>query len=235
MQQGSGQAPRILITEDDEFLRELLATSLRFAGFEVRAVGDGEAALATAPAFRPSLIVMDVMMPGVDGFEVCRRMRADGDTTPVIFLTARDAIADKLEGFGLGGDDYLTKSFNLDELIARIRAVLQRSGAAPASGPPTYRCADLVLDEDTHRVWRADQQIDLTPTEFRLLRYLLVNAGKVLSKSQILDHVWSYDFDGDASIVENCMSNLRKKVDADRVKLLHTIRGVGYTVRSSEQ
>jgi two-component system, OmpR family, response regulator len=234
MQQGSGQAPRILITEDDEFLRELLATSLRFAGFDVRAVGDGEAALATAPAFRPSLIVMDVMMPGVDGFEVCRRLRADGDTTPVIFLTARDAIEDKLEGFGLGGDDYLTKSFNLDELIARIRAVLQRSGAAPASGP-THRCADLVLDEDTHRVWRADQQIDLTPTEFRLLRYLLVNAGKVLSKSQILDHVWSYDFDGDASIVENCMSNLRKKVDADRVKLLHTIRGVGYTVRSSEQ
>lgn len=228
------QTQRVLVCEDDEFLREMLASALRFAGFEVDAVADGDAALVAASAFRPTLIVMDVMMPAVDGFEVCRRLRADGDTTPVIFLTARDATGDKLEGFGLGGDDYLTKPFNLDELIARIRAVLHRSGATPTAGR-SHRCADLVLDEDTHRVWRGDRQIELTPTEFRLLRYLLVNAGKVLSKHQILDHVWSYDFGGDASIVENCMSNLRKKVDTGDVKLLHTIRGVGYTLRSAER
>jgi two-component system OmpR family response regulator len=234
MQPTNRQGQRILTTEDEEFLREMLATALRFAGFDVRAAADGNEALSAVPAFQPQLIVMDVMMPGMDGFEACRRLRADGDGTPMIFLTARDANEDKLAGFELGGDDYLTKPFNLDELIARIRAVLHRTGTAEEPDH-THRYADLVLDEETHRVWRAEQQVDLSPTEFRLLRYLLMNAGKVVSKSQILDQVWNYDFGGDASIVENYISYLRRKVDAGDVKLLHTIRGVGYTLRTLEQ
>jgi two-component system, OmpR family, response regulator len=234
MQRTDRRGQRILITEDEEFLREMLATAMRFAGFEVRAAADGNEALSAVPAFQPQLIVMDVMMPGMDGFEACRRLRADGDATPMIFLTARDATEDKLAGFELGGDDYLTKPFNLDELIARIRAVLHRTGDA-VEPDRTHRYADLLLDEETHRVWRDEQQIDLSPTEFRLLRYLLMNAGKVVSKSQILDQVWNYDFGGDASIVENYISHLRKKVDAGDAKLLHTIRGVGYTLRTLEQ
>jgi two-component system OmpR family response regulator len=234
MQCTDSSGHRILVTEDEEFLREMLATALRFAGFEVRVAADGNEALALVPVFQPQLIVMDVMMPGVDGLEACRRLRASNDSTPVIFLTARDATDDKLIGFELGGDDYLTKPFNLDELIARIRAVLHRTGEA-TEPDHVYRYADLVLDEETHRVFRADQQIDLSPTEFRLLRYLLMNAGKVVSKSQILDHVWNYDFGGDASIVENYISYLRKKFDAGDVKLLHTVRGVGYTIRTLER
>jgi two-component system OmpR family response regulator len=233
MPRADTKGQRILIAEDEEFLREMLATALRFAGFEVRATADGNEALTAVPAFQPQLIVMDVMMPGTDGFEACRRLRSDGDATPMIFLTARDANEDKLAGFGLGGDDYLTKPFNLDELIARIRAVLHRTGGA-IEPDRTHRYADLLLDEETHRVWRADRPIDLSPTEFRLLRYLLMNAGKVVSKSQILDQVWNYDFGGDASIVENYISHLRKKVDAGHAKLLHTIRGVGYTLRTSD-
>jgi two-component system OmpR family response regulator len=234
MQRTDSSGHRILVTEDEEFLREMLATALRFAGFEVRVAADGNEALALVPVFQPQLIVMDVMMPGVDGLEACRRLRASNDSTPVIFLTARDATDDKLIGFELGGDDYLTKPFNLDELIARIRAVLHRTGEATAPDH-VHRYADLVLDEETHRVFRADQQIDLSPTEFRLLRYLLMNAGKVVSKSQILDHVWNYDFGGDASIVENYISYLRKKFDTGDVKLLHTVRGVGYTIRTLER
>jgi two-component system OmpR family response regulator len=228
-QHGSGH--RVLVADDEEFTRDLLATALRFVGYEVEVATDGLEALDRAMTSRPELILLDVMMPGRDGFEVCRRLRADGIDTPVIFLTARDTTEDKLAGFTKGGDDYVTKPFSLEEVIARVRAVLNRSGGAAA--PATrHRYADLVLDEDAHRVWRADEPVALSPTEFKLLRYLLLNAERVLSKAQILDHVWQYDFDGDGSIVEVYVSYLRKKVDTVEPKLLHTIRGVGYTLRA---
>jgi two-component system OmpR family response regulator len=228
-QHGSGH--RVLVADDEEFTRDLLATALRFVGYEVEVATDGLDALDRAVTSRPELILLDVMMPGRDGFEVCRRLRADGIDTPVIFLTARDTTEDKLAGFTKGGDDYVTKPFSLEEVIARVRAVLNRSGGAAA--PATrHRYADLVLDEDAHRVWRADEPVALSPTEFNVLRYLLLNAERVLSKAQILDHVWQYDFDGDGSIVEVYMSYLRKKVDTVEPKLLHTIRGVGYTLRA---
>jgi two-component system OmpR family response regulator len=229
-----GTPRRILVADDEEFTRDLLTTALRFVGHEVEAAADGLEALARAATFRPDLLILDVMMPGHDGFEVCRRLRADGITAPVIFLTARDAPADKLTGFAEGADDYVTKPFSLEEVVARVRAVLHRTSAAQDTPgePARHRYADLVLDEDAHRVWRADQPVALSPTEFRLLRYLLLNAGRVLSKTQILEHVWEYDFDGDASVVEVYMSYLRKKVDTVEPKLLHTVRGVGYTLRT---
>jgi two-component system OmpR family response regulator len=225
-----GAGHRVLVADDEEFTRDLLSTALRFVGYDVAVAIDGVDALARARADRPDLIVLDVMMPGHDGFEVCRRLRADGIGTPVIFLTARDTTEDKLAGFTKGGDDYITKPFSLEEVVARVRAVLHRTGGdrAPAT---RHRYADLVLDEDAHRVWRHDEPVALSPTEFKLLRYLLLNAERVLSKRQILDHVWDYDFDGDGSVVEVYMSYLRKKVDAAEPKLLHTVRGVGYALR----
>jgi two-component system OmpR family response regulator len=223
---------RILVADDEEFLRDVVATALRFAGFEVQAVADGTEALAAVPTFAPALIVLDVMMPGPDGFEVCRRLRAAGTTTPVVFLTARGLTGDKLAGFQRGGDDYLTKPFNLDELVARVRAVLHRT-AGLRDTVTKHRYLDLVLDDDTHLVVRAGQTLEMSPTEFRVLRYLLVNAGNVVSKTQILEHVWNYDFDGNSSIIENYISYLRKKVDATEPKLIHTIRGVGYTLRTA--
>jgi two-component system OmpR family response regulator len=231
MRDQHGAGHRILVADDEEYTRDLLSTALRFVGYEVEVVADGVGALDRALTSWPELILLDVMMPGRDGFEVCRRLRADGIDTPVIFLTARDTTEDKLAGFTKGGDDYVTKPFSLEELIARVRAVLHRSGGA--SAPPTrHRYLDLVLDEEAHRVWRAEELVALSPTEFKLLRYLLLNAERVLSKSQILDHVWQYNFDGDASVVEVYMSYLRKKVDTVEPKLLHTVRGVGYTLRT---
>jgi two-component system OmpR family response regulator len=225
-----GTGLRVLVADDEEYTRDLLSTALRFVGYEIEVACDGVEALRRAASFRPDLIVLDVMMPGHDGFEVCRRLRADGSATPVIFLTARDATDDKLAGFTKGGDDYITKPFSLEEVVARVRAVLHRTGGRAA--PTTrHRYADLVLDEDAHRVTRHDRPVALSPTEFKLLRYLLLNADRVLSKTQILDHVWHYDFDGDASVVEVYMSYLRKKIDGVEPKLLHTIRGVGYTLR----
>ncbi|MET0726766.1 MAG: response regulator transcription factor [Acidimicrobiales bacterium] len=231
MAQEPGTGQRILVADDEEYTRDLLSTALRFVGFDVAVAVDGIDALSKVASTRPELIVLDVMMPGHDGFEVVRRLRADGVGTPVIFLTARDTTEDKLAGFTKGGDDYVTKPFSLEEVVARVRAVLHRTGGA--SAPATrHRYADLVLDEDAHRVWRAEQPVALSPTEFNLLRYLLLNAERVLSKSQILDHVWEYDFDGDGSVVEVYMSYLRKKIDTVQPKLLHTVRGVGYTLRT---
>jgi two-component system OmpR family response regulator len=223
---------RVLVADDEEFMRDILSTALQFAGFDVCTAGDGTETLAVAATFGPDLIVLDVMMPAPDGFEVCRRLRIGGDTTPIIFLTARDATEDKLSGFRGGGDDYLTKPFSLPELVARVEAVLHRSfgGAASRSA---YHYGDLVLDEDAHRVSRGGELIELSPTEFKLLRYLMLNAGKVVSKAQIIDHVWNYDFDGNTAIIENYMSYLRKKVDNRSPKLLHTVRGVGYTLRDT--
>jgi two-component system OmpR family response regulator len=223
---------RLLVVEDDPNIAELLSASLRFAGFEVATATDGHQALRRAREFRPDLMVLDVMMPGIDGFEVVRRMTAEGNRCPVLFLTARDAVADKITGLTVGGDDYVTKPFSLDEVIARIRAVLRRTASAP-DGPAAERLtfADIELDEETHEVWKAGDLVPLSPTEFKLLRYFLQNAGRVLSKAQILDNVWNYDFGGDANVVESYVSYLRRKVDTTEPRLLHTLRGVGYVLR----
>ena len=224
-------ARRVLVVDDEEYITDLLSTSLRFQGFEVETAAAGFDALTKVASFDPQIVLLDVMMPDIDGFEVCRRMRADGDLTPVIFLTARDTKDDMLSGFTKGGDDYITKPFSLEEVVARVNAVLRRAGT---SGPAStvHRYVDLVMDEDSHRVTRAGEPVELSPTEWKLLRYLLMNAERVLSKTQILDHVWQYDFGGDASSVETYISYLRKKVDHVEPKLIQTVRGVGYTIRT---
>ena len=222
---------RILVVDDEDAITDLVSTALRFVGYEVQTTSNGRDALSEASYFMPHLVVLDVMMPGLDGFEVCRRLRANGDNVPVVFLTARDDHDDKMRGFTHGGDDYLTKPFSLEELIARVRAVLRRSRPAESAEVNRHRYADLELDEEAHRVWRNGSLVHLSPTEFRLLRYLIVNAGRVVSKHQILDHVWQYDFDGDANVVETYISYLRKKIDNRDPKLIHTVRGVGYSLR----
>jgi two-component system, OmpR family, response regulator len=228
--EGAQARPRLLVVEDDPNIVELLSASLRFAGFHVTAVMSGSDAVNSARAAQPDLVVLDVMLPDLDGFEVIRRMRENGVRTPVVFLTARDATDDKVRGLTLGGDDYVTKPFSLEELTARIRAVLRRTTLdAPESAKLSF--ADLELDEESHEVRRAGSLVSLSPTEFKLLRYLLLNAGRVLSKAQILDHVWQYDFRGDDSIVESYISYLRRKVDTTEPRLIHTLRGVGYVLR----
>ena len=221
----------ILVVDDEPYITDLLAAARRFEGFAVDVAATGAEALAKAPRGH-DLVLLDVMLPDLDGTEVCRRMRAAGLGTPVLFLTARDAVEDKVEGLQVGGDDYVTKPFSLDELVARIRAVLRRvAGDDVAVGAGRMAFADLVLDEDTHEVWRQGTLVDLTATEFNLLRFLLANARRVLSKSEILDHVWDYGFEGDPNIVETYISYLRKKVDCYEPPLIHTIRGVGYSLR----
>jgi two-component system OmpR family response regulator len=226
-------ARRLLVVDDEPDIVELLSASLRYAGFDVAGATSGRQALTEARRFRPELIVLDVMMPDLDGFEVVRRLRGDGTRTPVLFLTARDATEDKVHGLTLGGDDYVTKPFSLAEVIARIQAVLrrvdERSGAEAKGARVTF--ADIELDADTHEVWKAGRPVALSPTEFKLLRYLMENAGRVLSKAQILDHVWRYDFGGDGGVVESYVSYLRKKVDTTQPRLIHTLRGVGYVMR----
>ena len=220
---------RLLVVDDEPNIVELLAASLPFSGFEVATAASGLEAVATAHTFRPDLLVLDVMMPDLDGFGVVRRLRAEGLRTPVVFLTARDATEDKVMGLTLGGDDYVTKPFSLEEVVARIRAVLRRgAGAEPGS---SLAFADIELDEDTHEVWKDGQLVALSPTEFALLRYFMQNVGRVLSKAQILDHVWHYDFGGEAGVVESYVSYLRKKIDTTEPRLLHTLRGVGYVLR----
>jgi two-component system OmpR family response regulator len=224
-------AARILVVDDEPYITDLLAAALRFEGFEVDVAATGAAA-TTASARSPyDLVLLDVMLPDVDGTEVCRRMRADGLRTPVLFLTARDGTEDKVAGLTVGGDDYVSKPFSLDELVARIHAVLRRTAVRPALDERRLSYADLVMDEDTHEVWRQGTLIDLTATEFNLLQYLLANARRVLSKTDILDNVWTYDFEGDPNIVETYISYLRKKVDCFEPPLIHTVRGVGYSLR----
>lgn len=219
------------MADDEGSLRDLVSTALEFVGHEVHLAVDGTEALALASSLAPDLIVLDVNMPGVDGVEVCRRLRADGDTTPVVFLTAKDAPSDVVAGLAAGGDDHLAKPFNLQVLIARIDAVLRRSDAAGA-GPEDPRLlafADIEMDDAAHRVARAGRPVDLAPTEFRLLRYLLLNPDIVLSKAQIAEHIWQYDFGGDPNVVETYVSYLRKKLGEPRV--IQTVRGVGYVLR----
>jgi two-component system OmpR family response regulator len=222
---------RLLIVEDEPNILELLAASLRYAGFEVHTASSGIEAVAAAQRHRPDLIVLDIMLPDMDGFDIVRRLRGGGTYTPVVFLTARDATEDKIRGLTLGGDDYVTKPFSLEEVIARIRAVLRRTAGDPLAVPPRLTFADIELDEESHEVWRAGSAVPLSPTEFKLLRYFMANAGRVLSKAQILDHVWDYDFRGDAGIVESYVSVLRRKLDNTHPRLIHTLRGVGYVMR----
>ena len=219
----------LLVVDDEENLRSMLAAALQHIGFTVTGAQNGREALEIIPEVRPDLVLLDVMMPELDGFEVCRRLRASNDRTPVLFLTARDATEDKVRGLTLGGDDYLQKPFSLEELVARANAVLRRTNGPGA--PTTFRCGDLLMDDDAHRVQRAGEDVPLSPTEYNLLRYLLANHGRVLSKAQILDHVWKYDFGGDGGVVETYIGYLRRKVDHVDPKLIHTIRGVGYTLR----
>ncbi|MFD1825362.1 MULTISPECIES: response regulator transcription factor [Mumia] len=221
---------RLLVVDDDASILDLLASSLRFAGFEVVTATDGRTALemaTTDPTL--DLIVLDVMMPGLDGFEVVTRLRREHRDIPVIFLTARDAPADRVNGLTAGGDDYLVKPFSLDELVARVHAVLRRTRRTREE--TVLRFADLEMDTDSHEVRKDGEVVDLSPTEFKLLRYFLLNSGRVLSKQQILDHVWNYDFGGDGNVVETYVSYLRRKIDTTEPRLLHTVRGVGYVLR----
>ncbi len=221
----------ILVVDDDEAIREIVASSLSFAGFSATTAADGFDALRSVKANRPDLVVLDVSMPDLDGFEVCRRLRRDGFDMPVIFLSARDDIDDLRAGFHQGGDDYLTKPFSIEELGLRIQALLRRNGGTAKSAKLV--AGDLVLDEDAHRVLRGDRQIELSPTEFRLLRFLLLNQGRVMSKDQIVNHVWEYDFDGNDSIVETYISYVRKKIGDPGGNLVQTVRGFGYVLRAA--
>ena len=220
---------RLLLVDDEDNLRSMLEAALRHSGFEVHPAASGREALDAVGEAKPDLIVLDVMLPDLDGFDVCQRLRTDGVKTPVLFLTARDATEDKVRGLTMGGDDYLVKPFSLDELVARIGAVLRRTGAAKDDA--ILRCVDLELDDEAHLVTRAGSEVALSPTEYNLLRYLMLNQGRVLSKAQILDHVWQYDFGGDGGVVETYIGYLRKKVDTVEPRLIHTVRGVGYTIR----
>ena len=224
-----GAEERILVVDDEPFITDLLASALRFEGFEVEVASTGAQALEMVRPGRHTLVMLDVMLPDVDGVEVCHRMRERGVRVPVVFLTARDSTEDKVTGLGVG-DDYVTKPFSLDELVARVRAVLRRSGHDSGDGTE-MRFADLVMNVDTHEVWRHGNRIELTATEFNLLRHLLEHPRRVVPKHEILDHVWGYDFDGDASIVETYISYLRKKIDEHDPPLIHTVRRVGYSLR----
>lgn len=228
----------LLIVDDEDNLRTMLVAALSHHGFRVSSAANGRDALAAVQqenGDRPDLVVLDVMLPDLDGFEVCRRMRQAGNHTPVLFLTARDTTADTVRGLTLGGDDYMQKPFSLEELVARAGAVLRRAGQV-RSETAVLVCDDLALDDDAHRVTRGDEEISLSPTEYNLLRYLMLNQGRVVSKAQILDHVWHYDFGGEGGIVETYVGYLRRKLDtaddgSSRSSLIHTIRGVGYVLR----
>ncbi|MGH3672948.1 MAG: response regulator transcription factor [Pseudonocardiaceae bacterium] len=225
---------RVLVVDDEPNILALLCASLRLSGFEVHAADTGARALSTVADALPDIVVLDVMLPDCDGFTLARQLRAAHDQLPVLFLTARDGVDDRIAGLTAGGDDYVTKPFSLEELVLRLRAILRRTqparnGEDTTASTMTY--ADLELDDEAHEVRRAGQLVPLSPTEFNLLRYLMVNAGKVVSKTQILDRVWNYDFGGDSRIVESYISYLRRKIDRENLPLIHTIRGVGYTLR----
>jgi two-component system OmpR family response regulator len=229
----ANSSARVLVVDDEPNILELLTAALRLSGFEVRGVDTGAEALSSAAEFRPHIVVLDVMLPDEDGFEVARKLRAGGDAVPVLFLTARDAVEDRIAGLTAGGDDYVTKPFSLDEVVLRLRAILRRvqPEQPAADSGSTMRYHDLQLDEETYEVHRGDVLVNLSPTEFKLLRYLMTNAEKVVSKGQILDRVWNYEFGGDSRIVESYISYLRRKVDFTTPELIHTIRGVGYVLR----
>ena len=227
--EAAATSARLLVVDDEATILELLSGSLRLAGFEVMTAASGAEAVRAAASGRPDLVLLDVMMPDGDGFEALRRIRSGGAEIPVIFLTARDEEPDRVSGFAVGADDYVTKPFSLNELLGRIRAVLRRT--RPDAPGPRLRIADLEIDDDAHEVRRSGAAVALTPTEYRLLRFLMVNAGRVVSRSQILDQVWEYDPDRDGSVVDPCVSYLRRKVDQGQPRLIHTVRGFGYVLR----
>jgi two-component system OmpR family response regulator len=230
MSDSSPEQHRILVVDDEPNIVDVVSMALRFQGFTIETAGTGGEALSRVAAFRPHLIVLDVMLPDMEGFDVAQRLGAQRARVPIIFLTARDATDDKIRGLTLGGDDYVTKPFSLEELVARIRSILRRSGLAePESSRLTFE--DIELDEDAHEVTRAGKNVELTATEYRLLRYLMLNPRRVLTRSQLLEHVWEYDFGGDARVLETYVSYLRKKLDVHGPPLIHTVRGVGYALR----
>ncbi|MGW0505401.1 response regulator transcription factor [Micromonospora sp. NPDC003241] len=230
-----GEPVRVLVVDDEPTLTDLLSMALRYEGWRVRTAGDGTAAVRAARQFQPDAVVLDVMLPDLDGFQVLRRLRAESATLPVLFLTARDAVEERIAGLTVGGDDYVTKPFSLEEVIARLRALLRRSGFAVAARPDSVlTVGGLTMDEDSHEVRRDGQLVTLTATEFELLRYLMRNPRRVLSKAQILDRVWNYDFGGQANVVELYISYLRKKIDAGRPPMIHTLRGAGYLLKPAE-
>ncbi|MQB01604.1 MAG: response regulator [Actinobacteria bacterium] len=221
---------RVLVVDDESNITDLVAMALRYEGFDVAIAASGRAALEAARATPPHLIVLDVMMPDLDGFEVAKQLSLGGHRVPILFLTARDTTEDKVRGLTIGGDDYVTKPFSLEELVARVYAILRRVGLG-AKEDTRIEFADLLMDLDTQEVWRNDRLIELTATEFRLLRYLMLNPRRVLTRAQILDHVWDYDFGGDARVLETYVSYLRKKIDFVEPHLIHTVRGTGYSLR----
>jgi two-component system OmpR family response regulator len=226
-----GTPLRVLVVDDEVNIAELVSMALRYEGFEVSVAHDGARAVTTAKSFSPDAVVLDMMLPDVDGLEVLRRMRSSDPEVPVVFLTARDALEDRIAGLTAGGDDYVTKPFSLEELVARLRSLMRRTGARRAESTAVLTVGDLELDEDSHEVRRAGEEIALTASEFELLRVLMRNPRRVLSKAQILDRVWNYDFGGQANVVELYISYLRKKVDAGHAPMIHTMRGAGYVLK----
>ncbi|GAA4003822.1 response regulator transcription factor [Allokutzneria multivorans] len=231
LRRADGQPVRVLVVDDEASLAELVSMALRYEGWEVRSAGDGMTAVRLAREFRPDVVVLDIMLPDLGGLEVLAKMRAEAPELPVLFLTAKDGVADRIAGLTAGGDDYVTKPFSLEEVVLRLRALLRRTRVAKAADGAELVVGDLVLDEDSREVRRAGAQIELTATEFELLRYLMRNPKRVLSKAQILDRVWSYDFGGQANIVELYISYLRKKIDVGREPMIHTMRGAGYVLK----
>ena len=230
-----GSPIRVLVVDDETSLTDLLQMALRYEGWEIKTAADGSSAIATARDFRPDAIVLDIMLPDIDGLQVLQRLRADGNDVPVLFLTAKDALDDRIAGLTAGGDDYVTKPFSLEEVVARLRGLIRRSTlTVDANESSVLVVGDLELDEDSHEVRRAGRLIELTATEFELLRYLMRNPRRVVSKSQILDRVWDYDFGGKSSVVEIYISYLRKKIDAEGSPMLHTVRGAGYMIKPAE-
>jgi two-component system OmpR family response regulator len=233
-QRPDGVPVKVLVVDDEETLSELLSMALRYEGWEVQTAASGTAAVRMARDFRPDAVVLDMMLPDIDGLEVLRRLRADRLDVPVLFLTARDAVEDRVAGLTAGGDDYVTKPFSLEEVIARVRGLMRRTRLLAAADDTRLVVGDLTMDEDSHEVRRAGEPISLTATEFELLRFLMRNPRRVLSKAQILDRVWNYDFGGQANVVELYISYLRKKVDAGRPPMIHTMRGAGYVLKPAE-
>ena len=226
-----GTPLRVLVVDDEENIAELLRMALRYEGWDVEVALTGSRAVNTAKKQRPDAVVLDMMLPDFDGMEVLRRLRGDHHDVPVLFLTARDSVEDRVAGLTAGGDDYVTKPFSLEEVVARLRALMRRSGAQQTATTSSLVVGDLQLDEDSHEVSRAGEEISLTATEFELLRFMMRNPRRVLSKAQILDRVWNYDFGGQANVVELYISYLRKKVDAGREPMIHTMRGAGYVLK----
>ena len=224
----------MLVVDDETTLADLMSMALRYEGWEVRTAADGTTAVRTAREFRPDAVVLDIMLPDIDGLEVLRRMRADSPDVPVLFLTARDGVEDRIAGLTAGGDDYVTKPFSLEEVVARLRGLMRRAGATAARTDAVLVVGDLTLDEDSHEVRRGDDEVELTATEFELLRFLMRNPRRVLSKAQILDRVWHYDFGGQGNVVELYISYLRKKIDAGRAPMIHTVRGAGYVIKPAD-